>query len=102
MQNTFAARPRPDARAEEAHLAMSGRRCSMAWVVGTLHEHEVPADEIRALIAADDPRVVRRYLELHRERLDERVAERRRGLASVERVLAAAILERRRRTSISA
>lgn len=62
----------------------------------------MPADEIRAVLAAEDPEVVRRYLELHRERLQERVANQRRTLVSVERSLTAAILERRQRTSISA
>jgi hypothetical protein len=81
---------------------MRHRHRSLAWAAGTLLDYEMPADEIGAVIAADDPEVVRRYLELHRERLEERLAERRRGLASVERVLAAAILQRRQRTSISA
>jgi hypothetical protein len=81
---------------------MRDRRRSIAWAAERLLNHEMPADEIGAVLAADDPEVVRRYLELHRERLEERLAEHRRGLASVEQVLAAAILERRRRTSISA
>lgn len=81
---------------------MRHRRRSIAWAVGTLHDHEMPADEIRAVLAAEDPEVVRRYLELHQERLQERVAKQRRTLASVERSLTAAILERRQRTSISA
>lgn len=81
---------------------MRHRRRSIAWAVGTLHDHEMPADEIRAVLAAEDPEVVRRYLELHRERLQERVANQRRTLVSVERSLTAAILERRQRTSISA
>lgn len=81
---------------------MRHRRRSIAWAVGTLHDHEMPADEIRAVLAAEDPEVVRRYLELHRERMQERVANQRRTLASVERSLTAAILERRQRTSISA
>lgn len=81
---------------------MRHRRRSIAWAVGTLHDHEMPADEIRAVLAAEDPEVVRRYLELHRERLQDRVANQRRTLVSVERSLTAAILERRQRTSISA
>jgi hypothetical protein len=81
---------------------MRHRRRSIASAVETLHEHGMPADEIGAVLAADDPEVVGRYLELHRERLEERLMEQRRTLASVERTLTAAILERRRRTSIPA
>jgi hypothetical protein len=81
---------------------MRDRHRWIAWAAGKLLDHEMPADEIGAVLAADDPEVVRRYLELHRERLEERLAEQRRGLATVERVLAAAILERGQRTSISA
>jgi hypothetical protein len=44
----------------------------------------MPLEEIRAMLAADDPMVVHRYLELHRERLDEWVADQRRNLASIE------------------
>lgn len=81
---------------------MRHRHRSIAWAVGTLHDHEMPADEIRAVLAAEDPEVVRRYLELHQERLQERVAKQRRTLASVERALTEAIIERGQRTSISA
>jgi hypothetical protein len=90
-----------DAGAEEAHTAMRHRGRSIAWAAGALLDYDMPADEIGAVIAADGPEVVHRYLELHRERLEERLEEQRRGLASVERFLAAAI-ERRRRASVSA
>jgi DNA-binding transcriptional MerR regulator len=66
----------------------------MVWAVGTLRNHEMPTAEIRAVVSAGDPEIVRRYLELHRERLEERVAEQRRTLASLERALTEAILER--------
>ena len=55
--------------------------------VRMLREHAMPRDEIRAVLSAEDPKIVRRYLELHRERLEERLAEQRRALASVERAL---------------
>jgi DNA-binding transcriptional MerR regulator len=50
-----------------------------------LRRQGMPPQEIRAVLAADDPLVVRRLLELHRERLDEWLAEQQRLLASIER-----------------
>jgi hypothetical protein len=47
----------------------------------------MPPQEIRAVLAAGDPLVVRRLLELHRERLDEWLEEQRTGVASIERSL---------------
>ena len=49
-----------------------------------LRRQRMPLPEIRAILAADDPVAVRRYLELHRERLEERLAKQRRALAEVE------------------
>ena len=48
--------------------------------VGTLRRNRMPRAEIRAVLAADDPEIVRRYLELHRERLEEQLEDRRRAL----------------------
>jgi DNA-binding transcriptional MerR regulator len=48
--------------------------------VGTLRRNRMPRAEIRAVLAADDPEIVRRYLELHRERLEEQLAAHRREL----------------------
>jgi hypothetical protein len=69
-----------------------GARTSMAWAVETLMLSGMPAEEIRAVLSADDPATVRRFLELHRERLEEGVAEHRRRLASLERCLIEAIV----------
>ena len=53
-----------------------------------LRRQGMPAREIRAVIAADDPLVVQRLLELHRERLGEWLEEQQRLVASIERSLA--------------
>jgi DNA-binding transcriptional MerR regulator len=53
-----------------------------AWRI--LRRQGMPAAEIRAALAADDPLVVRRLLELHRERLGEWLDEQHRLLAWVE------------------
>ncbi|MGH2692298.1 MAG: hypothetical protein ACRDHM_07310 [Actinomycetota bacterium] len=55
--------------------------------VATLRRQQMPRDEIRAVFAADDPIVVRRLLELHRERMEEWLEEQRRIVASLERAL---------------
>ena len=48
------------------------------WAVGVLRSQNMPPGEIRAVLSTDDPDVVHRYLELHGERLEERLADQRR------------------------
>jgi hypothetical protein len=62
---------------------------------GALRRIEMPREEIRAVLSADDAEIVRRYLELHRERLEERLAERQRVLVALEGSLIDAILEKK-------
>jgi DNA-binding transcriptional MerR regulator len=50
----------------------------------TLRRQRMPLPEIRAILTANDPVTVRRHLELHRERLEEWLAEQRRALVEVE------------------
>jgi hypothetical protein len=52
-----------------------------------LRDQEMPPHEIRAVLSADDPETVRRLLELHVERLEERLTDQRRALAELERLL---------------
>ena len=66
-----------------------------------LLDQGMPPEEIRAVLGSLDPRVVRRHLELHRERLVEELYERRRALASLERVLVARAQGRRTEPSSS-
>ena len=54
-----------------------------------LESHGMPPDEIDAVLDAEDPRVVARYLELHRERLQEQLAERLRSLDALGPLLMA-------------
>jgi hypothetical protein len=44
----------------------------------------MPPDEIRWVLTADDPAVVHMILELHRERLEEELAEHRKALGRLE------------------
>jgi DNA-binding transcriptional MerR regulator len=55
----------------------------------TLRELGMPRDEIETILETHDDRLVHRYLELHRERLEEWLAEQREVLARIEPVLAA-------------
>jgi len=64
------------------------------WAARTLRHQEMPIEEILAILWADDPELVHRYVELHRERLEERLADQRQALARLERLLAETILER--------
>ena len=58
-----------DLRADPAEVL---RRCQM------------PEDEVRWVLTADEPAVVHMILELHRERLEEELAERRKALGELE------------------
>ena len=49
-----------------------------------LRRCQMPEDEIRWVLTADDPAVVHMVLELHRERLEEELAERRKALGELE------------------
>ena len=58
-----------------------------ARIVATLRRQRMPEEEVRAVVTAEDPVVVHRYLELHAERLDEWAREQRAMLTSLERSL---------------
>jgi len=53
-----------------------------------LRRCQMPEDEIRWVLTADDPAVVHMILELHRERLEEELAERRKALGELEERIA--------------
>jgi DNA-binding transcriptional MerR regulator len=53
-----------------------------------LRRQGMPRQEIRAVLAANDPLLARRLLELHRERLGEWLEEQRGLVARIERSLA--------------
>lgn len=66
----------------------------IASATQTLREQGMPPEEIEAVLAVEEPQILRRYMELHWERLEERLAAEHRALIGVERFLALAILER--------
>jgi putative heme degradation protein len=53
----------------------------------------MPQKDIAALLGASDPEIVRRRIELHVERLEERLARQRRILGRVDRRLRQACVE---------
>ena len=55
----------------------------------------MPPEEIDAILGADDPDVVRKYLELHEERLEERLADQRRSIGRLMQVITPATGARR-------
>ena len=52
-----------------------------------LQEQGMPLKDVVAVLEARDPNVVHRYIELHAERLQERLAEQREALALIESLL---------------
>jgi hypothetical protein len=52
-----------------------------------LRREGMPEHEIRAVLGSRDPRSIHRFLELHAERLEERLAARRAALGRLERLL---------------
>jgi hypothetical protein len=66
--------------------------------VGTLRRNRMPRAEIRAVLGAEDPEIVRRYPELHRERLEEQLAAHRRDLDALTCSLMEHLEARGRRT----
>jgi hypothetical protein len=66
----------------EPRPARSDRGARLARV---LNDQGMPPRDIRIVLQADDPVMVRRYLELHRERLEERLAAQIRALEAIDR-----------------
>jgi len=56
----------------------------LADAADVLRRCQMPTDEIRWILAADDPAVVHMIVELHLERLEEELAERRAALGELE------------------
>jgi hypothetical protein len=52
-----------------------------------LMDQGMPPAEIDAILGAEDPTVIRRYLQLHEERLEERLADQRRTIERLMQVV---------------
>lgn len=60
------------------------------WAVALLSDQGMPPEEIATLLHAEDSQVVHRLLDLHRERLAERLTGERRIVELIETLLTAA------------
>jgi hypothetical protein len=65
----------------------TGRVGPTALAVATLGDLGMPRAEIDAILETENPRLVRRHIQLHAERLEERPAEQRALLLSIEPTL---------------
>jgi hypothetical protein len=61
---------------------------SRTWAETVLRDQGMPPDELRAVLTTSDRELVRRHLELHLERLEERLVAQWRWVAAIERILA--------------
>lgn len=66
-----------------------------AGAIQILDASGMPRDEVRAVVTANDPSIIHRYIELHAERLAERLADQVQTLGRLERTLSQSILDRR-------
>jgi hypothetical protein len=66
---------------------------SIAWAISTLRDQGMPSEEIAMILGTAEPLMVHRYLELHRERLEEQLGEQRRTLGRLEELLTARSIE---------
>ena len=62
-----------------------------AWAIRALFGQGMPWAEIGSILGSDDPEIVRRILELHRERLEEHLAEQRAELDRIGPLLLEAL-----------
>lgn len=80
------ARSRGQANGSRQELGPDASR-RLRLATPALRDQGMPPEEIDAILAADDPEVIRRYLDLHRERLEERLADQRRTVGHLLQVI---------------
>jgi hypothetical protein len=61
---------------------------AFGWAERVLRRQAMPPDEVVVVMTSTDRVLVLRHLELHLERLEERLIAQRRSLAQVQRILA--------------
>jgi hypothetical protein len=61
---------------------------SRSWAETVLRDQGMPPDELRVVLTTADRELIRRHLELHLERLEERLVTQGRWVAAIERILA--------------
>jgi DNA-binding transcriptional MerR regulator len=73
----------------------AAREDSVTWAVRVLRDHGMPPAEVHSILAADDAETIRRHMELHRERLEERLVDQRSMAGVIEALLIEATGRRR-------
>ena len=68
---------------------------SLEWAISELIGQGMPHEEIAGILGGDDPKLAHRYLELHRERLAERLMDQRRIVGRIEALVTEAIRQKR-------
>jgi len=76
---------------QNANEPSSTRSEQVAWAARALLRQEMPSEEINAVLTAEDSDLIHRYMELHRERLQEQLGDRLRALDHLERILAGTV-----------
>jgi hypothetical protein len=61
---------------------------SRSWAETVLRDQGMPADELRVVLTTADRELILRHLELHLERLEERLVTQGRWVAAIEGILA--------------
>jgi hypothetical protein len=68
-------------------LRQGTRSRRVAWAVSVLREQDMPADELRVVLTTSDRELIRHLLDLHLERLDERLVSQKQDLEAIGRIL---------------
>ena len=93
-RKTRALRPAMEASGSRGELGPEAS-WRLALATPALMDQGMPAAEVDAILGTDDPEVVRRYLELHEERLEERFADQRRTIVRLIQLITPASRVRR-------
>ena len=62
-------------------------QANVAEAIRTLRSIDMPLDEISLVLASDEPDIMRKQLDVHRERLEERLADQQRMLTYLQRLI---------------
>jgi hypothetical protein len=59
----------------------------VAWAETVLREQDMPADELRVVLTSSDRELIRHLLDLHLERLEERLVSQKQDVDAIGRIL---------------
>jgi hypothetical protein len=59
----------------------------VAWAETVLREQDMPADELRVVLTSSDRELIRHLLDLHLERLGERLVSQKQDVEAIGRIL---------------